>query len=84
LRDTFPRDSFKGKVKRKNKRENAKKLSFQDLISFILTYVREIKYLKEKGNIEGDDKEYFKSKKTITREKVALVVYEVMKLIKQT
>jgi len=46
-------------------------------------YIKEIKYLKEKGIIKGDDKGYFNPKENITREEVAIVVYRVMKLTKQ-
>ena len=44
-------------------------------------YIKEIKYLKEKGIIKGDDKGYFNPKENITREEVALIVYRIMKLL---
>lgn len=44
-------------------------------------YIKEIKYLKEKGIIKGDGKGYFNPKENITREEVVLIVYRIMKLM---
>jgi hypothetical protein len=44
-------------------------------------YIKEIKYLKEKGIIKGDSKGYFNPKENITREEVALVAYRIIKLL---
>jgi len=44
-------------------------------------YIKEIKYLKEKGIIKGDGKGYFNPKENITREEAALVVYRIMRLL---
>jgi hypothetical protein len=46
-------------------------------------YIKEIKYLKEKGIIKGDGKGYFNPKEYITREEVALIVYRTMKLLRK-
>ena len=48
------------------------------------SYIKEIKYLKEKRIIKGDDKGYFNPKENITREEAILIAYRVIKLIKQT
>ena len=45
-------------------------------------YIKEIKYLKEKGIIKGDGNGYFRPDDFITREEVMLVAYRIMKLIK--
>ncbi|MEA3313079.1 MAG: N-acetylmuramoyl-L-alanine amidase [Caldisericota bacterium] len=44
-------------------------------------YIKEIKYLKEKGIIKGDGKGYFNPDESITREEVALVAYRIVKLL---
>ena len=44
-------------------------------------YIKEIKYLKEKGIIKGDDKGYFNPKENITREEAAIIVYRIIKLL---
>jgi len=44
-------------------------------------YIKEIKYLKEKGIIKGDGKGYFNPKENITREEVALIAYRIMKFL---
>jgi N-acetyl-anhydromuramyl-L-alanine amidase AmpD len=43
-------------------------------------YIKEMKYLKQKGIIKGDDKGYFNPKDYITREEAMLIVYRVTKL----
>jgi len=43
------------------------------------SYIKEIKYLKEKGIIKGDGKGYFNPGENITREETALVVYRIIK-----
>ncbi len=42
-------------------------------------YIKEIKYLKEKGIIKGDGKGYFNPKENITREEAVLIAYRVIK-----
>ena len=44
---------------------------------------KEIKYLKEKGIIKGDNKEYFKPKDFIAKEEVALIAYRIIKLLRK-
>jgi len=44
-------------------------------------YIKEIKYLKEKGIIKGDGNGYFNPKENITRVETAIVVYRIMKLL---
>jgi hypothetical protein len=44
-------------------------------------YIKEIKYLKEKGIIKGDGKGYFKPKENITKEEVAIIAYSIIKLL---
>jgi len=44
-------------------------------------YIKEIKYLKEKGIIKGDGKGYFNPKENITREETALIVYRIIKSV---
>ncbi len=46
-------------------------------------YIKEIKYLKEKGIIKGDGRGYLHPGNFITREKAVLIVYRMMKLILQ-
>ena len=44
-------------------------------------YIKEIKYLKEKGIIKGDGKGYFRPKENITREEAAIITYRLYKSI---
>jgi len=44
-------------------------------------YIKEIKYLKEKGIIKGDGKGYLKPHEFITREEIALIAYRIIKML---
>jgi len=46
-------------------------------------YIKEIKYLREKGIIKGESKGYFNPKNFVTREEVALIAYRIIKSLLQ-